>query len=179
MAYPPVPDLQAFTPCMTPNLTTLGWYDQQLTAIEDYLNALGQYVDELTGISGLEEIQAAIAELQSELETLKNRVTVTENDIESINTSILDIENHLDSIDVDIDVLKVQGANHAYIISTLTSRLDTAESNIEGNTTNITSLETRVLYLEENPYVLPEASPTVLGGMYTVTDDDFVTYMEI
>lgn len=45
MPYPTVPDLKAFEPEQVPNLMAGGLYDQQLTAIENYLKSLGAYID--------------------------------------------------------------------------------------------------------------------------------------
>ena len=45
MPHPTVPDLRAFSATVRPNLMNGGPYDQQLTAIEEYLASLGDYVD--------------------------------------------------------------------------------------------------------------------------------------
>ena len=45
MPYPTVPDLKAFEPEQVPNLMAGGLYDEQLTAIENYLKSLGAYID--------------------------------------------------------------------------------------------------------------------------------------
>lgn len=45
MPYPTVPDLTPFEGQQRPSLLAGGPYDEQLTAIEDYLRSLGSYVD--------------------------------------------------------------------------------------------------------------------------------------
>lgn len=52
MAYPEVPELNAFDPTWTPNLMTGGSYDEQLVKIEEYLKTLGAYIDSNVGTGG-------------------------------------------------------------------------------------------------------------------------------
>lgn len=73
-----------------------------------------------------------------------------------------DLGSYIDSQDSDLQTL----------IDAVSSRVDTVES-------TLTNLDSRITYIEENPYILPHATPEVLGGVYTVTDEDFLAYLGI
>lgn len=80
MPYPTVPDLKAFDPAASPNLMAGGPYDEQLTAIEDYLRQLGSYVDKRADaiaeqIAGLETAVESVGQRLSAVVTGLNGVT--------------------------------------------------------------------------------------------------------
>lgn len=74
MPYPAVPDLVPFQPSVTPNLMADGPYDQALTAIEDYLKSLGEYVD-----AQFHAIEERFADVEATIDTIEqNHAAVVE-----------------------------------------------------------------------------------------------------
>lgn len=167
MGYPAVPELQPFKPCQRPNLMQFGQYDVTLDEIEKYLNSLGEYVD-TQDLNLQEQIDAhglRIGMLEERMDTAEADIDALEVRMDSAESRLDSAESRLDTAEADIDALEV--------------RMDTAESDIDAAEANITDLQSRVTYIEENPYVLPEATPETLGGVYTVTDSDFYEYIGI
>ena len=158
MGYPTVPDLQPFKACQRPNLMAHGQYDVTLTEIEEYLKLLGEYVD-TQDLALQEQIDAH----NLRITMLEERMDTAEADIDSLEVRMDSAESRLDSAESRLDSAE--------------SRLDSAETRLDTAETNITDLQVRVTYIEENPYVLPEATPEVLGGVYTVSDSDFYEYV--
>lgn len=99
MAYPTVPDLVPFEPDMRPNLLLIGLYDQQLTAIEDYLKKLGAYVDAQDA-----KLAERITALEGEVADLKRRMSAAEATIADHTERIEAIEPYIEALKTPVNV---------------------------------------------------------------------------
>ena len=96
---------------------------------------------------------------------------------EYVDTQDLALQEQIDAHNLRITMLEDRMDSAESRLDSAENRLDSAETRLDTAETNITDLHERVTYIEENPYVLPEAAPEVLGGVYTVTDSDFYEYV--
>lgn len=166
MAYPDVPELDPYRPCAVPNLASGGNYDQNLQAIEDYLNSLGTYVD------------AQDADLQEQIDGLDERLTSAETTIEQHGVRLDTLEEKTDDLDwrvtvaeSDIDSLEARADTAESDIDALEGRVDTAESDIAQAKEDITELQNEQSALETRVTQAESDIDAVEGRMDTAESD--------
>lgn len=198
MAYPDVPELDPYRPCAVPNLASGGNYDQNLQTIKNYLTSLGDYVDvrdeqlqvQIDNVEDrvtdaentIEQHGTRLDTLEEKADDLDRRVTVAESDIDSLEARADTAESDIDALEGRVDTAESDIAQAKEDITELQNGQSALDGRVTVAETDIDDLQERVEAIEQSGgsgYVLPQATPVILGGVYYVTDDDFNSYMEL
>ena len=146
-------------------------FDQLRLAIQENVDGVEVNGDAITIIEGdIIDIKEDITVIEGDITALDARVTKNEADIAVIQGDISDIEGDVSGLETRVSANETNIASNKTTIDNLTTVVDDHEGRITQNESDIAALQGDVQDLEDNPYTLPIASASTLGGVKVGTN---------